>query len=211
MSGLDDWIAFLEKGGTPALDPLSELRVAGKFGLMPDSPREVAEKALEAARIASETARLVKAESGGMMTELRQRLDRQDEEDTKHRDRLWDYLRERDKKWDAFQSDFDKVDIRSNDHHRTLFGDPRIKGDTGILGSVGSQGKFITHAKWHIGIGSALFSAFCAYMVFFYGDDMKRGVFKPSEDELTRVINRVVHNWFPDAKWPENKPPPDKH
>lgn len=163
---------------------------------MADTARDVAEKAMEAARVAAETARLVKVETTGMMTELRERLNRQDDADKQWREQVAGLLKNLGDKWDAFKSDFGHVENTVTKHHKTIYGDPDIKEDSGIVGDNVNHKAFVRHAKWHLAIATILGGWLIAYVIFFYGDAMKRGIFNPSEQEwhwrITREVKKAV-------------------
>jgi hypothetical protein len=181
------------------------------------SPKEVAEKALQAAETAREAARITAAQVEGVRAEIRGNFvnleNRQNE--------FWGYvqrtlehqsvvLKKQDETFNEFETDFKKMDKRCESHDKIIFGDPKIKEDTGVIGTVAGHDSKISRGIWTISIFTTMIGLFWGYLFVFHLEDMKRGIFNPTEEEQTRLINRQIMKMVPTAKWPvpESTPAP---
>lgn len=175
----------------------------------PPTAQEVAARALEAAQAAVHAAEIAKmtadtaikaAEaakmaSESMIREMRERFDRQDEESKEFRDKLMLELVSQNRTFDAFKSDFDtemdKTDRRCTGHNDALFGN-KEKNIEGIVPKVYSHDDWISRFLWTWGVVLSLSCGLGWYIIYFYGDAMKRGVFNASDDEWRWRVSREV-------------------
>src|SRR5258706_11176373 len=157
-TGFPDLVPSALRAGTPHSEPRQKSGLKQKLE-MADSPKEVAEKALEAARLAAETARIAKSAAEHILTEIRERLDRQDGDAKEFRDWLRDHTIESDRKFDAFKSDFNEMDMRCQGHDFEIYGD-RNKNKVGVIQKVDEHDTRISKALWTIGLIGSLGTMF---------------------------------------------------
>lgn len=173
----------------------------------PETALLVAQKALEAAHVASTAAQVTSVQVDALRVEVRKNFV---DLEARQKD-FWEWitnamntqtklLREQNETFDAFKSDFyvdiGRLDKQGDKHHKTIYGDPDIKEDSGLVGDNTTSKGFIRHAKIHVAIAGLLIGWFIGYLVYFYGEHMKRGVFNPSDNEwrwrVTKEVRKIV-------------------
>ena len=169
---------------------------------------EIARMTADAATKAAETAKMV---SESMVREMRERFDRQDTTSKEFRDGLMKEIQGQNRTFDQFKTDFekeiDKQDRRCAGHHDTLYGNPE-RNIRGVVPTAFRNENQINKVVWSWGLVCVMFTGFIAYIVFFYGDSMKRGIFNPSDEEWRWRVNREIKRTIkPDAVKPLDQIP----
>lgn len=169
---------------------------------------DIANKALEAATRAELAAAIAKVEAEGIRTEMRERFNqveqafkKQDRDSADFRGWLREQFEQHRKDFDAFDTDFRKMDKRCEDHHDVLHGN-KEKNIKGIIPKVSTHDTWLNRVLWTWATVSVMASGAAAYMVFFHTEDLKRGIFNVSDEERDRAINRQVSKWLPNQRWP---------
>lgn len=157
--------------------------------------REIAEKALEAARAAQHAAEVAQLTANNVITEIRQRFDRQDTNSVEFRTSLMSEIQGQNRAFDQFKTDFEKevqkMDRRCVGHNEALFGSQE-KNIPGLVPTVECHDADINKGKWTLWLAGIIGSGLVTYVVFFYGDAMKRGIFNPTEAEWHWRVSREV-------------------
>lgn len=181
-----------------------------------ESPKEIADKALVAATVAARAAEkaahaaerartvaeIAKNEALGLRTEMRERFDRQDRESREFREALMKEIIGQNRTFDAFKSDFNEVELRSVDNADRIHGNKK-KNIIGIIPVQQEHETFKSRVITQFALVASLITLFGGYMLAFHLEDMKRGFFRPTEEEQVRVINRQIFKMVPTAKWPD--------
>lgn len=175
---------------------------------------EIAAKALEVAQKAQHAAELAQMTANNVITEMRARFDRQDVDSKEFRGAVLGEIRKGNDSFDAFKSDFDGMDRRCKGHDETVFGNPS-KNMPGLVetvirvdAKVDAHDTWISRFLWTWAIVVFMAGGFGWYVVYFYGEDMKRGIFKPSENEWRWRVNKEIRNTVkPDAIKPGTPEP----
>lgn len=201
-------------GGTADSGSCQNPETATFFGM---SVETIANKALEAATRAELAAAIAKVEAEGIRTEMRERFKmvedafkKQDRDSADFRGWLREEFLQHRKDFSVFDTDFKEVAKQSSDHHDILHGNPQ-KNIPGVIPKVGFHDTWLQRMLWTWGVVSMLTTGAIGYMVFFHTEDIKRGIFNPTDDERDRAINRQVARWLPNQRWPgytQPTPPP---
>lgn len=164
-------------------------------------PLEAAKLALEASTRAELAANIAKNTAESVVTEMRERLGAQNDDSKEFRDWMraeWALFKTSN---DAFKTDFDEMNLRCKSHDEVIYGNEQ-KNIAGVIPRVDVHDTWLNRGLWTWGILASLASLFFGYMILFHSDDMKRGIFNPTDEERDRAINRQVSRWLPNQRWP---------
>ena len=180
---------------------------------MPPTAQEVAARALEAAQKAEHAAEIAKMvadaakmTAASMVLEMRERFDQQDQASREFRETLMREIQSQNRAYDLqkrsfdeFKTDFEdqveKMDQRCSGHDDALFGNDK-KNIKGVLPTTEKHDNIIKKLLWSWAIIMAFAGWMIWYVVFFYGDSMKRGIFNPTDAEwhwrVTKEVKKTV-------------------